>query len=119
MPALVAGIHVLVPDITGVDGRDRPAHDQRNRLRAWRLLRLQAQPKKSMAGGEPRPSPSQSPDPPIDYCSAAVRRLNVTVETKTTALPLNWSNDMPRYGSSEKVIITDVAGFTRCVLSWL
>ena len=52
----------------------------------------------------PRPN-----DPPDDgkqiYRSAAVRAVNVTVETKTTALPANFSVLMPRCGSSENVII--------------
>jgi len=28
MPALVAGIHDLKPQIKGVDGRDKPGHDE-------------------------------------------------------------------------------------------
>src|SRR5882672_12201263 len=42
MPALVAGIYVLVPKGKGVDGRDKPGHDDRRRSS---LLRVpQAQP---------------------------------------------------------------------------
>src|SRR5712691_8687871 len=62
----------------------------------------------------PRPN-----DPPMMglefYRSDAVRGvLNVTVATKTTALPSNFSLLTPRYGSCENVIITIDAGFCRC-----
>jgi hypothetical protein len=44
--------------------------------------------------------------------SEAVRRLNVTVETNTTAVPANRCVDMPRCGSFfANVIITDDDGF--------
>ena len=39
--------------------------------------------------------------------------LKVAVETNTTALPSNFSQIMPRYGSFENVVITVVAGFCR------
>jgi hypothetical protein len=31
MPALVAGIHVFAPE-QGVDGRDKPGHDEQNAI---------------------------------------------------------------------------------------
>src|SRR5215468_5755663 len=48
-----------------------------------------------------------------DQRSEAVRRLNVTVETNTTADPANRRVDMPRCGSFPNVIITNDAGFCR------
>src|SRR5215470_1657033 len=51
------------------------------------------------------------------YCREAVRRLNVTVDTNTTAVPANRSVRMPRCGSLANVIITDVDGFCRYGLS--
>src|SRR5262245_42454070 len=54
----------------------------------------------------------------VDQRSAAVRRLNVTVEMNTTAVPVNRCVDMPRCGSFfPNVIITDDAGFCRYGLS--
>src|SRR5262245_45886375 len=49
-----------------------------------------------------------------NYRSDAVRGgLNVTVRVKPTALPLNISLLMPRYGSSENVAIMVAAGLCR------
>lgn len=49
----------------------------------------------------------------IPYCSAAVcvRGRYVTVEMKTTALPLKRSAVRPGFGSAPNVIITERAGF--------
>ena len=48
------------------------------------------------------------------YFSAAVRPgWKVTVGVNATALPANLLVDMPKFGSSEKVMATVVAGFCR------
>jgi hypothetical protein len=82
MPALVAGIHVLKAmqrfesnaTFKDVDGRDKPGHDVGERVdsnKSWYSV-----------GFFRRCSDA-------DQRSEAVRRLNVTVETNTTAVPAN------------------------------
>ena len=62
-------------------------------------------------GAAPQPSPVIGNK---NYRSDAVRGgLNVTVRVKPTALPLNISLLMPRYGSSENVAIMVAAGLWR------
>jgi hypothetical protein len=45
MPALVAGIHALLSSKKGVDGRDKPGHDEQLVRRKWERTNAYAPPR--------------------------------------------------------------------------